>query len=322
MNKWFLIFLFCQISTSYAQTCCSGGVPVSGTLGIGKGGNNGLSLALQSDFINLNRLYQNKERLKNLDRKRMTYSQILQMAYVFKDHWGVEVLLPYLLQTRISGISQSSIEKSSGLGDVISMINYYRSDQINLNIALGAKWPTGGSQHLSSDGIILNPDMQTGSGSTDLIGRVQMSMPLTFRKSIAAYLNSVYFLKNSSKGLSFGVPFKFGNEYLAELGVSDQNFAFQQLWQLNASMQYRWISPNIQNNEIISVTGGQWLNAVGNISLLIPSKNMQVSTMLTLPVITHVNGLQNAPNYKLTFGLIKTFQKHNNSNLKSNTIGK
>lgn len=88
------------------------------------------------------------------------------------DDWTLFAELPYVARTSTEIHSHATLGKkevSEGLGDAkLSAIwRFWRDHQSFLGVLGGVKLPTGSTEELDSRGVLFEPELQPGSGSTD-----------------------------------------------------------------------------------------------------------------------------------------------------------
>ena len=153
-----------------AQTCCSGGVPISTNLGLPPSLKGTWQFALTYDLNTLNTLKTGTEVLDDNSRTRRTHSLILSSGYSFSDRFSIEGLIPYVKQDR--DINQptgfSDFQSTQGIGDILLLFKFRLTPVNNtahiLSVGAGPKLATGSFSEVNSNGLLLNLDLQPGSG--------------------------------------------------------------------------------------------------------------------------------------------------------------
>jgi hypothetical protein len=74
---FFFILLIFNVSILYTQTCCSGGIPLSNSLGLAVLENGSVQIGLNYDYNNLNTLNDGSNKLNDNSRLRITHSILL-----------------------------------------------------------------------------------------------------------------------------------------------------------------------------------------------------------------------------------------------------
>ena len=171
MLKTIVILVYLLISLNAGgQTCCTAGAPISTSLEINKSSPKTWNLQLGYEYKSINTLVENDNRLKNDDRSRYGQSTTLKLDYSFSNKIAFSIITPLVHQSRNTFSAQ---ENSLGIGD-LSIISQYalvvKKEYVWI-IAAGLKIPTGKSNHKDDSLITLSPDMQSGSGSIDILLR-------------------------------------------------------------------------------------------------------------------------------------------------------
>jgi len=156
----YIISILLISNYSQAQSCCSGGVPLSGNLGLPTIDKGKIQLVLSYDLNVLNTLKDGTEKLDDRTRKRTTHTFLLQSNYGITDHFAFEVLVPFVIQQReLNPIGlPSSFDQSAGIGDILFLAKYKLLKYSQIGI--GLKMPVGSTTELNSQGLIFNADMQ------------------------------------------------------------------------------------------------------------------------------------------------------------------
>ena len=114
-----LFFLVLVVTNARSQTCCSGGTPLTGNLGIQGIEAKSWYFQLGYDYNFLDDLYSGTELLDDHSRERLTQTVLLQAIYAFSDKFSVNALFSYVDQKRtiFSPIGETNITQASGFGD-------------------------------------------------------------------------------------------------------------------------------------------------------------------------------------------------------------
>lgn len=312
----FVSFLFCF--TTNAQTCCSGGVPLSNNLGSPNEGKHSLTLGLSYDYNNLNTLNSGSEKLEDDSRLRITHSTLLNTTYSFTDRLSLETLLSWVNQSRtIRQFGNEDFTQTSGIGDAVVLVKYalpnILGNKFLLTVGLGTKIPLGKSDLVSENGIQLTADLQPGSGAWDGLGWFSVSRKLDFKPSAVVYGNLIYrFTGMNDSYLNNTSTYEFGNELRIDVGYSDQFLIHKTLISGGVSFKYRASFRDKINNNDIPNTGGNWVFVRPELSVHVTPR-LTFNSKVELPVYSYVDGTQLTPTARLTFGVIaklNTRKKH------------
>ena len=315
--KCFLIILCCSLfSLSYAQTCCSGGIPLSNSIGLETSEKGTIQIALNYDYNNLNTLNFESTKLDDNARLRITHSALVNIGYAITNKFSVEGLLTWVNQRRkISQFGNKNLDQSSGIGDAVFLAKYNFNNVFgnnsDLGLGLGTKIPLGSSTEKGANGITLNADLQPGSNAWDIIYWSSFSKNFNFRPSFNTSLRIIYRSTGTNKSYLENSTYKFGNELQVFLNFSDQFIVFKTLANPSLSFKYRNAKLDKIGGFILNNTGGNWVFIIPNFSINL-TPNIAFSAKAELPIYSKVDGTQLTPTYRITSGiLIKLAKKKN-----------
>lgn len=308
-----IIVFFSGTGFLNAQTCCSGGIPLSNNLGLENTGKNYLQLGINYDFNNLNTLNAGRSRLDDDSRKRTTHSALLNMSYAFTNKLSVEALLTWVNQRRIiSQFGTVDTQTTNGIGDAVALVKYDFTNILGksstISVGLGPKIPLGSYNETSDIGITYIADLQPGSGAWDLITFTSLSKNFDFRPSTTFSGRFIYRATGKNKDYLDGAQtYEYGNETQIFLAISDQFLVFKKtLLSPSVTFKYR----NAKRDEIdtieLSNTGGDWFFFIPGVTIRL-SEQLSFQAKAELPVISSVDGTQLTPTYRLTSGLLFNF---------------
>lgn len=129
----------------------------------------GATLFLEYDFLNQTTNWHGGSAApgaRNADKKIRSDFVLLGAQYMFDNDWGVMAELPVTHRGFLTADSGTPEEfDHTALGDVRLMVNWSGlSSDMSTGIIVGVKLPTGDSTYANFD-----PDVEIGSGSTDLL---------------------------------------------------------------------------------------------------------------------------------------------------------
>ena len=174
LNNCLVLLLNLMVLVINAQTCCSGGIPLSNNIGLETSEKGTIQLALNYDYNNLNTLNFESEKLDDNSRLRITHSVLFNAGYSITDNLSAEGLFTWVNQRRkISQFGNENFDQNSGIGDAIILLKYNFKNAIGKNSALGlglgTKIPLGSSTEKNSEGIAYSADLQPGSNAWDIV---------------------------------------------------------------------------------------------------------------------------------------------------------
>lgn len=303
--KWYLLF-FIQLTVNFkglTQTCCSGGVPLSNNIGgLPVSSKHTWQFSLGGDLNTLKTLKEGTAELEDDSRERRTFSALFKTSYSFTDRLFVEGLFSWVQQERT--ITQptdfTDHTKTQGIGDAVLIANYAYINNSNLKliVGIGPKLPTGASDLKNDDGLILNADLQPGSGAWDGIFSHRIQLTNKLRKSQTYFLNFIYRFTGVNYQYLGDQRYQFGNEIQLLAGVADQFLIGSALMSFGLNSRYRAVEQDRFNNQLLPNTGGSWLFVMPVIGWHIRS-NLILGLNGELPLYAHVEGTQLTPTYRI-----------------------
>ena len=293
---------------SNAQTCCSGGIPLSNNIGLTNSEKGTIQIGLNYDYNNLNTLNNGTETLDDDARLRITHSVLVNLGYAISNRFSLEGLFTWVNQRRkITQFGNENLDQTSGIGDAILLIKYTFPNAIgensSLNLGIGAKLPLGSSTETNNQGITLNADLQPGSNAWDIIYWSLISKKFNFRPSFNVSTRFIYRSTGTNDSYFGSTTYKFGNEFQVFLGFSDQFLLFKALSAPSISFKYRNAIQDKIGGSNLDNTGGNWIFIIPNFSIHITS-NLLFSIKAELPIYSNVDGTQLTPTYRLTSGIL------------------
>lgn len=293
-----------------SQTCCSGGAPLAGTVGLNSGNKGLFEIQTSLDVNRLETLINVSERLEDRFRVRNTVSFLLESSYAISDHWSVQALGSFLQQDRrvTTIFGGESFVSNSGIGDMMVLLLYQQKyEQMSWRLGAGPVIPSGKIDAKSTDGLILSPDLQPGSGAWDLLTWAQVQVN-PYNESPAYFLlRSSYRHTGESQRLNGQQAYQFGKEFQFWTGYSGWVRIKRQQFYPQLNLRYRFQSPDKVNQSIFNNTGGHWL-------FLRPTLQWQLLPSITLtaygevPVWERLIGTQLSTTYRMGVGVNWAFQ--------------
>ena len=310
--KLFLLFLLyvLQFNVIKAQTCCSGGIPLSNNIGLAILEKGTTQIGVSYDYNNLNTLNSGSDKLDDNSRLRITHSILVNASYAVTDRFSVECLLTWVNQRRkITQFGNENLDQTSGIGDGLLLLKYnfpnIIGENIAINIGVGAKIPLGSSTQKSDQEITLNADLQPGSNAWDVIYWSSISKSFNFRPSFNVSSRFIFRSTGTNNSYFGDSTYEFGNEFQAFIGFSDQFLLFKTITAPSISFKYRNAKQDKISGFNLDNTAGNWVSIIPNFSINIKS-NIVFSTKAELPIYSNVDGTQLTPTYRLTSGILFT----------------
>ena len=308
MRKFVYLFLFlCITQLVEGQSCCSGGVPLSNNLGLPSAQAGMLQLGLSYDFNNLNTLRAGWDRLADDSRRRTTQSILLNWGISISEKLAVEGILSYLQQERkITQRVGTDIARASGLGDAVLLLTYTLFSSLDqsssLRIAGGVKAPLGDFNRTNDLGLILNAELQPGSGAWDVILWSQWTQNFAFRPSLSYHLTMAYSDKGQNNEYLQDQRYQFGNEVQISTGIADRLIWGNQVFDPGLTFRYRRASEDLFNKSELPATGGEWIFMEPSLAYWI-TPDFSFNFSVSFPVMAYVRDTQFSPTIRTTIGV-------------------
>jgi hypothetical protein len=311
-----LILVFCALSnTGQTQSCCSGGVPLSGNIGLPAGEIGTWQIAMTYDLNTLKTLKSGNETLDDRLRARKTHSILLETGYTFSSKWSADLFMSFIRQERhIFSFAGTQSTITNGLGDAVVLLKYRITgleSPITWIVGAGPKIPLGNTDQTNKNGISLSADLQPGSGSWDGIIWSSLDYALPFRKSLTLSATSTWKLNGKNNEYLGSIVYQFGNEYQLSVGFADKIALGRVIIDPSISLRYRRAGRDINDNQEIEATGGQWLFILPAINVPV-SQSLAFNVSISLPVYSFVNNTQLTPTNRFTAGLFLKINKPQN----------
>jgi hypothetical protein len=312
-----IIYLTFTCHYSFSQTCCSGGVPLANNIGgIAQGEEGAIQISINFDANILRALKEGGESLSDDSRERITYSTLLKVNYSISNKLAIEGLFSAIRQERIINHgSFTDFTKTEGLGDAVFMVyyKYYGKYSLDLTFGAGPKIPIGPSDLKNDNGITLNADLQPGSGAWDMILHHRISKSFEFRPS-ATFLHLItYRMTGENPDYLGSQHYELGNELQVLLGFSEQDVIGKILISYGLNFRYRNAGRDVNNNQFLPNTGGQWLFIMPAFSWYIDPL-LAVTANVELPLYSEVGGTQLTPTFRFNAGIFWKLQSRKSNN--------
>lgn len=306
-----LIFLISFISVLHvsAQTCCSGGIPLSNNIGLDFQDVGSFQLGITYDYNYLNTLKAGTQNLEDNARQRITHSALVNLGYTFSNKLSVEGLLTYVNQRREITQITTDLDQTSGIGDAVVLIKYRFDKFLNnkLIIGIGSKLPLGSSTKTDDQGITYNADLQPGSNAFDLLYFTQYGFQANFRPSFSINSRLIYRATGTNNSYFGDTTYKFGNELQAFLNFSDQFVLNKTLINPSLSLKYRHAALDEIGGSELNNTGGDWWFIIPNLSVDL-NATLGLFARAEIPIYSNVYGTQLTPTYRISTGILFTFK--------------
>ena len=235
------------------------------------------------------------------------------------DVWGASIQLPYVMRSHgtfgaggtwpstAPGNYLSSSDNSIGDIRVIGRYTGFTKDRSS-GLIIGAKLPTGSTNATFNDGSAVDPSLQIGTGSTDVIlgGFVSGNID-----SYGWFVQGTVQHAVATKSFG-GLDYHPGDTYSLNTGIRHSKFGAKFTPMLQLNVVHRLADTGPAATPADPLTGGAATG--GTLVYLAPGATLRTGGgtslygFLQLPVYQQVNSLQLAPSYTLTLGMRKSFQ--------------
>lgn len=309
MSKYYLALFFIPLFWSVRGQCCSGGVPLSSSVGLPPAEEGSIQLNLNYSWNHLDRLKSGSNLLNDHLRKRDTHSLIVESGYTFSSKFSLDFFGSIVRQEReINTLNgNSSFVFTQGLGDIVLPPKYHINS--HLVFGLGVKLPTGRANFNDVNGIALPADLQPGSGAIDWIPYAYYQIPFNRRPSLQFATKLTYRITGkNNRYFNTDNSYQFGNEVQWQILLSDQFVILKTLLDPFLGIRFRWAERDFFNTQFFPGSGGNFIFVSTGISVPLSSTLFwQWSTVI--PLHSFVNETQLVPTLSLVTGLRWQFAK-------------
>jgi len=307
----FVSVLILGISTTYTQTCCSGGVPLSGNIGFVGAGKGTLQMEVSYDLNYMATLKTGSEIFEDGTRQRTTQSLLIKSGYSITNWLAFDALFSYVFQERkITFNEEINQVRTSGVGDAVLMAKFILLNMAKtgseLQLGVGPKLPLGRSDLTNKQGITLNADLQPGSGSWDAITWGYFARQFVQRPTMVASVRIVGRFNGVNNEYLGSQTYKFGNSVQFYVGIGDQLVWGNQIFSPSLSLRYRYAGFDQISGHQLDNTGGQWVNILPALSWHLSPRSI-LHVIPEIPIYSRVGGTQLTPTFRLQIGFYHTF---------------
>ena len=303
------------LNEANSQTCCSGGVPISGNLGLPPGSGGTWQFSLGYDVNVLKTLMDGREVLDDQSRERVTQSILFQSGYSITDRFSADLFFSYVKQERtINQFDRTDYTSTNGIGDAALLFKYSlsksSSNKFLFTIAAGPKFPTGRSDFIRDDGIPLNADLQPGSGSWDGLFWGNGIYKFDFRPTLNISSTAIFSYKGKNNQYLGEQTYQFGNELQVLLSVNDNFLVGKKIIDTSIFFRYRKALSDRFNDATMPSTGGQWIFLAPSLAYNF-SQKFAANATFEIPIFSEVEGTQLSPTYRMNIGVFFKLNKKN-----------
>ncbi|MEM9023626.1 MAG: hypothetical protein AAGB22_07780, partial [Bacteroidota bacterium] len=262
--SWVLMLAMALPLNGLAQTCCSGGVPIAGSLGLSSAAHRSWQFMLTYDFNFLHDLVETSTELDDDRRTRETHATLLEVNYGLAERFTLTGLVSWIRQERniISDFGTGESRTAQGIGDAVLLLKYRVTPATSegrheLVVGAGPKIPVGQTDVRTSSGIALSADMQAGTGAWDGMFWVAYTQQQFLAPSLSLQAVATYRLTGTNPDF-FGERYGFGNELQLTSGLSNAFIVKGMAFDALLFGRYRQVDEDERNGTELPNTGGQW----------------------------------------------------------------
>ena len=291
-----------------AQACCSAGVPLLGSLELSATPVGNWQFSLTYEYNYLNDVLSGTEEITDDFRERTVHSALFETSYGFARHFSASLLLALIQQEREIGATfvhgTTDFLRTRGAGDAVFLIKYSlipltMANQREIAIGLGPKFPLGRSG-LTTNGVLVPPDMQPGSGAWDGILWAYFYQGFLPKTTANIFSTISYRLTGTNNDL-----YRFRNEFTANLGTSYRtNYPFD----FSLAVRFRQVQADRRNDFEIDNTGGTWISAIPGVNIKF-KKDWSLRLSGQIPLYRELKGTQLTTSYRISTSLFYSFSK-------------
>ncbi len=304
-----VFWLLALISTAQLQAqCCSGGVPMSGNIGLPATEKGTFQVTVNYDWNNLETLMAGSEKLNDKSRRRETHAILIEGGYAISERWSLDVFFSLVRQERTinqRGLSEDFIH-TQGVGDAVGLLKYKVIQ--GLNLGLGVKAPLGASNRTRENGLPLNADLQPGSGAWDMIVYANYLREFSFRPTLTISGTAIHRFTGSNSNYLGSSTYAFGDETQLILGIGDRFNVGKIFIDPSLRLRYRKAGRDQFNSTDFPASGGDFVFVNPGVSMVLsPSWSYQFN--IGLPLYARVQDTQLSPTVRVNTGFHFTLPK-------------
>ncbi len=304
--KKVVLFLSFGLVVSYAYSqCCSGGVPMSGNIGLPSSEKGTWQFTANYDLNVLETLKAGSETLDDRSRRRETHAALIEAGFSINEKWSVDLFLSFVRQERTinqRGFSQDFVY-TQGIGDGVLLVKYKVTPKITAGI--GVKLPIGSSDRLRANGAFLNADLQPGSGAWDQVLYGSYTTQLSFRSTLTLSATGIHrFTGTNNNYFDNGVSsstYAFGDETQFLIALADRLTFGSMIIDPSIKFRYRRAGRDFFNDAEFPASGGDFIFVNPGLSYALNPK-LSYQFNVELPLFSKVTDTQLSPTVRFNTG--------------------
>lgn len=305
MKKVAFLFVFGLTTLQTYSQCCSGGVPMSGNIGLPSSEKGTWQFTANYDLNVLETLKSGTETLDDRSRRRETHAALFEVGYSLSDKWSVDLFLSLVRQERTinqRGFSEDFVY-TQGVGDGVLLVKYKLTPKFTAG--LGMKLPIGASDRIRSNGTFLNADLQPGSGAWDQVLYLSYTSQLSFRPTLTFSATGIHrFTGTNNNYFDNGISsstYTFGDETQFIVALADRLTFGSIIIDPSLKLRYRKAGRDFFNDAEFPASGGDFVFVNPGLSYAInPKLSYQIN--VELPIFSRVTDTQLSPTVRFNVG--------------------
>ncbi len=312
MKKVAVFLLLILITLHVNGQCCSGGVPMSGNIGLPSSEKGTWQFTVNYDLNVLETLKAGTETLDDQSRRRETHAALIEAGYTISNKWSVDLFLSFVRQERTinqRGFSEDFVY-TQGIGDGVLLVKYKVTPKFTAGI--GAKLPIGASDRVRSNGTFLNADLQPGSGAWDQVVYGSYTTQLSFRPTLTLSATGIHrFTGTNNNYFDNGVSsstYTFGDETQFIVALADRFILGSVIIDPSLKVRYRRAGRDFFNDAEFPASGGDFVFVNPGLSYAINPK-LSYQFNVELPVFARVTDTQLSPTVRFNTGVFVVLPK-------------
>ncbi len=293
-----------------AQACCSGGTPLAGNLGLRPVSGGNFYVDLTYDYNTQRTLLNGSRLLADNRRERTTHAVLSRAAYGITDRFAVAGILSWINEREIVSVAGRTNQfAATGIGDAILIAQYEAVQQEYEHLLLGAgvKFPMGRTDIRDPEtGLLLNPDLQPGSGSWDLVLSALFEKQHVLKDNLTLIAELTARMNTEADRFGGRQAYQFGREYRANLGLRDRYLIGAQIFDPSLNVLYRHTEKDRIDGNDVPNTGGHWIHILPGINWQ-ASPAFAINGSVSIPLYRNLTGTQLTTTNRFTLTL--SYQK-------------
>jgi hypothetical protein len=299
MKKVFLLFCLFLLSIPYVagQACCSGGTPLSGSLGLQYSPQGTIIGGLIYDFNTQKNLVSGSESLADNPRARNAHSVLGRFGYAFSDRWMAMALFSIVQQEEVTtnpltGDKREQIAR--GVGDMVLFSQYSAlvKEEFDLLLGAGLEVPVGTTtQSDELTGLPYHPDMQPGRGAWAFIGSARMALYRVVRPTMSVSFQATYRYTTTADRFEGLQEYQFGNELRLLTGIADRFTLGTVFLDPSVLVLYRNTEVDLLDNLPSPNTSGHWVHLRPGMQFVL-TPEFQLGGFVEFPLWWSLEGTQ------------------------------